>query len=98
MCQQHFAATNAKKEQPDLQATHASESALAEATAETAKLREELEATKAASSQREAKLKKVAEQVRLLHRERDTVLKKLKTLGLEKLGTSIKLYFLKQIG
>lgn len=59
-------------------ASHASESAVAEATAKVERLQQEMESMKETSSQREAKLKKVAEQVRLLHRERDNALKKLK--------------------
>lgn len=59
-------------------ASHASESAMAAATAEVERLQQEIESMKETSSQREAKLKKVAEQVRLLHRERDNALKKLK--------------------
>lgn len=59
-------------------ASHASESAVAEATAEVERLKQEIDSMKETSSQREAKLKKVAEQARLLHRERDNTLKKLK--------------------
>lgn len=59
-------------------ASNASESAKAEAAAETDQLRQELQSLKEASELQAAKLKKFAEQARSLHRERDNALKRLK--------------------
>ncbi|CAK9010269.1 unnamed protein product [Durusdinium trenchii] len=59
-------------------ANHASESALAELTAEAEQLRQEMQSVSEVASQREGELKNAAEQARVLLRERDNARKKMK--------------------